>query len=96
MRARPLAASLVAGVVVAAAGAPTAAAAATATALQPTADAYVSGASPERNFGRSRELRAGGAPRTRSYLRFRVPRLDGVVRRVVLRLLPASSSAHRL
>ncbi|HWC25851.1 MAG TPA: metallophosphoesterase, partial [Solirubrobacteraceae bacterium] len=46
--------------------------------------------------GRSRELRAGGAPRTRSYLRFRVPRLDGVVRRVVLRLLPASSSAHRL
>jgi len=92
--ARLLAASFAAGVVLVVPQPPAAAAAVTA--LQPAADAYVSGARPARNFGRSQELRAGAVPRIRSYLRFRVPPLDGVVRRAVLRLLPASGFAHRL
>ena len=72
------------------------AAAATVTALRPAADAYVSAALPARNFGRSPELRAGADPRIRGYLRFRVPAIAGVVRRVVLRLLPAKHFPHRL
>lgn len=94
LRARLLAVSLAAAVVVAVPQAP--AAAAGVTALQPAADAHVSAARPAANFGPARKLRVGGVPRTRSYLRFRVPRLDGIVRRVVLRLLPATSSRHRL
>ena len=94
MRARFLAVSLAAAVVVAVSQAP--AAAAGVTALQPDADAHVSAAQPTANFGPSRKLRVGGVPRTRSYLRFGVPRLDGIVRRVVLKLLPTTSSRHRL
>jgi acid phosphatase type 7 len=75
---------------------PPAAAAAIVAALRPAADTYVSAALPARNFGRSPELRAGADPRISSYLRFRVPAAAGVVRRAVLRLLPAKHFPHRL
>ena len=94
MRACLLAVLLAASAVVVLPPPPTAAAAVTA--LQPVADAYVTAARPADNFGRSRDLRAGGLSRARGYLRFRMPPLDGVVRRVVLRLLPATNSVHRL
>jgi acid phosphatase type 7 len=73
-----------------------AAAVVTTMAARPRADAYVNAARPHRNFGHSRALRAGGEPRTRSYLRFRLPPFSGAVTRATLRLLPATSSRRRL
>ena len=95
MRARRLAAWFAAAAAVAVPQPPPAAGA-TVAALRPNADAYVSAALPARNFGRSPELRAGADPQTRSYLRFRLPAAAGVVRRAVLRLLPANHFPHRL
>jgi hypothetical protein len=91
VRARALAVVLLA----AAAAAPARAEGAT-TPVRPADDAYVHEARPQRNFGEARHLRAGASPRTLSYLRFRLPRLEGVVRRATLRLLPVVGSRHSL
>lgn len=40
-------------------------------AFEPVADTYVTAAQPRRNFGRTRSLRADGAPQATVYLRFR-------------------------
>ena len=94
MRARLLAACLFAAIL---AGVPaTAPAGAAVIALRPAADAYVDQAVPARSFGDARRLRAGAVPRMRSYLRFRLPGRAGIVRRAVLRLLPARSFARTL
>jgi hypothetical protein len=53
-------------------------------ALKPEADTYVSAAAPARNFGNARVLRADGAPRATTYLRFRHSSLARGVARVTL------------
>jgi hypothetical protein len=53
-------------------------------ALRPEADTYVSAAAPDRNFGSARVLRADGAPRATTYLRFRHSSLARSVVRVSL------------
>lgn len=53
----------------------------------PRADAYVSQAKPNGNFGSSRTLRTNGLPKLeRGYLRFDVTQLTGTVIRAMLRL----------
>ncbi len=58
------------------------------------ADAYVSSSSPTTNFGTSTELRVDGSPELRSYLRFDVTGLTGVVTGVTLRVHAASSHSE--
>lgn len=62
-------------------------------AFRPEADTYVSAAQPERNFGRSRALRADGSPPETIYLRFRLRRVRGEVTSVIL-LLRATTEAR--
>ena len=57
-----------------------------------SADAYVSAAAPRRNFGRSKALRIGNRPATRSYLRFQLAKIDAPITRATLRLFTRSSS----
>jgi hypothetical protein len=61
------------------------------------ADSWVTKASPDANFGRSRRLRVAGGPVERSYLRFRLPS-DGIDAdaRMVLRLFVSSGSGGRI
>jgi acid phosphatase type 7 len=54
--------------------------------FRPVADAYVSEAAAQRNFGGSRRLLAAVRPRTRSYLRFRLSGIRGTLRRAKLRV----------
>jgi hypothetical protein len=60
----------------------------------PSADAYVSQARPGTNFGAARQLMAGGDRGIkRSYLRFQLASLSGVVVRATLRLYSKDSGA---
>jgi hypothetical protein len=59
----------------------------------PVADAYVSQARPDRNFGRTRALRVDASPRSeRTFLRFRVAGLPGSVTEARLRLYAETAS----
>jgi len=62
-------------------------------ALAPEADAYVSEAQPQRNFGRLSALRADRVPDTTIYLRFRIKKLGGSMTGVTL-LLYAQAGAR--
>jgi hypothetical protein len=62
-------------------------------AFRPEADTFVSSARPERNFGRSRSLRADGSPRETVFLRFRLRKLKGSITSVTL-LLHAQAGAR--
>jgi hypothetical protein len=54
--------------------------------VTPVADAYVSTAHPDANYGTEPTLRADATPKIRSYLRFRLPELSGRIVRAHLRL----------
>jgi hypothetical protein len=54
--------------------------------VTPVADAYVSTAHPDANYGTEPTLRADATPKIRSYLRFRLPELSGRIVRAQLRL----------
>ena len=54
--------------------------------VTPVADAYVSTAHPDANYGIEPTLRADATPKIRSYLRFRLPELSGRIVRAQLRL----------
>lgn len=62
-------------------------------AFSPEADTYVTAARPDKNFGRSRSLRADGAPRETAFLRFRLRKLRGEITSVTL-LLHAQAGAR--
>jgi hypothetical protein len=62
-------------------------------AFRAEADTYVSASRPEANFGRARTLRADGAPRQTTFLRFRLGDLKGEVTSVTL-LLHAQAGAR--
>lgn len=57
-----------------------------------TVDAYVTSASPHRNFGRSKTLRAQNRPAARSYLRFYVRQLVAPVTHATLRVYARAAS----
>jgi acid phosphatase type 7 len=63
-------------------------------AVRAEADAHVSAAARERNFGRMRRLTIDGRPLTRAYLRFDVSEVDPDVRRI--NLLVYSHTASRI
>jgi hypothetical protein len=54
--------------------------------VTPVADAYVSTAHPDANYGPEPTLRADATPKIRSYLRFRLPALSGRIVGAELRL----------
>ena len=58
----------------------------------PVADAYVSSAKPDANYGKSPKLKTDASPIVRSYLRFDVEGLDGPIVKATLRLHTASGS----
>jgi hypothetical protein len=61
----------------------------------PSADAYVSQARPGANFGTARQLLTGGDPGIkRSYLRFHLASLNGIVVRATLRLYSRNGGAN--
>jgi hypothetical protein len=62
-------------------------------AFRAEADTYVSASRPEANFGRARTLRADGAPRQTTFLRFRLGELEGQITSVTL-LLHAQAGAR--
>jgi uncharacterized repeat protein (TIGR01451 family) len=62
--------------------------------VAPVADGYVTAASPERNFGRSGQIRVDGSPRARGYLRFDLRGVGGPVLRATLRVFARSSGAQ--
>jgi hypothetical protein len=64
--------------------------------LKPVADAVVNSAAPRRNFGRTRALHVDRRPTERAYLRFRVKRLAGPIRRATLRLYATRVRGHGL
>ena len=59
----------------------------------PAADAYVSEAHPNENYGTAQVLRADASPTVRSYLRFDVEGLTGAVTQATLRIYAESDSA---
>jgi hypothetical protein len=59
----------------------------------PVADAAVSEAEPETNFGDSSELRVDGTPAVRSYLRFDLSEIDDPIRRATLRVYTESEQS---
>jgi hypothetical protein len=61
-------------------------------AVRAEADAYVSAASREQNFGRLRRLTIDGRPLTRAYLRFDLSEVDQDVRRINLLLYSHTAS----
>lgn len=61
-------------------------------AVRAKADAYVSGANPQTNFGRMQELKVDAAPRARTYLRFDANVKSGDVQRVNLLLWSRTKS----
>jgi hypothetical protein len=61
-------------------------------AVRAKADAFVSGAKRETNFGRADDLKVDGAPRVRAYMRFNVNVKSGDVRRVNLLLWSRTTS----
>jgi len=61
-------------------------------AVRARADAYVSGANPQSNFGRVQDLKVDAAPRARAYLRFDVDVESGDVQRVNLLLWSRTKS----
>ena len=62
-------------------------------AFKPVADTYVTADQPRRNFGRTKALRADGAPQATVYLRFRMRKVEGKLESVTL-LLHAESGAR--
>jgi calcineurin-like phosphoesterase family protein len=58
--------------------------------LLPVADAAVSAAEPEANFGDSDELRVDGSPAVRSYLRFDLSEINDPIRGATLRVYTES------
>jgi hypothetical protein len=50
------------------------------------ADSYVTASAPGRNFGGGNNLLVSGSPRMRSYLRFKVPDLEGDIEQATLRV----------
>ncbi len=65
----------------------------TPTMFRAAADAYVSSANRSRNYGTRRYLYADSSPRVRSYLRFNVKGLKGLVSRATLELYARGSSS---
>ena len=61
-------------------------------AVRAKADAYVSGANPQINFGRVQHLKVDAAPRARAYVRFNVNVKSGDVQRVNLLLWSRTKS----
>jgi len=61
-------------------------------AVRARADAFVSGAQRETNFGRVQDLKVDGAPRVRTYLRFDVNVQSGDVQRVNVLLWSRTTS----
>jgi len=59
----------------------------------PVADAWVSSAHPEKNYGREPVLRTRGVPKVRTYLRFDLRGLSGQVTKATLHLWARTSSA---
>jgi hypothetical protein len=59
----------------------------------PSADATVTSAYPARNTGGALTLRVDASPTVRSYLRFRVPALDGTLTRATLQIAAKSRSS---
>jgi hypothetical protein len=59
----------------------------------PVADSYVNQSNPDKNFGSNRSIRVDGSPLVRSYLRFEVSGIDGVISSVTLRIYANSSSS---
>jgi hypothetical protein len=64
------------------------------TLLTPVADAYVNASSPSNNFGRSTALRSDGSPELRSYIRFDLTGVPGVITRATLRFLPKANHSQ--
>jgi hypothetical protein len=62
------------------------------TAVHAKADAYVTAATRDSNFGRTRRLSVDGRPLTRTYLRFDLNRVNGEVKRVNLMIYAHSTS----
>jgi hypothetical protein len=62
-------------------------------AIRPDADTYVSAAQPRRNFGRTTALHADGSPLKTAFLRFRIGKPKGDIKRVML-LLHAQTGAR--
>ena len=62
------------------------------TAVRAKADAYVTAATRNSNFGRTRRLSVDGRPVTRTYLEFGLNSLNGEVKRVNLMIYAHSSS----
>ena len=60
--------------------------------LTAVADAYISQAEADSNYGNNPALRTDASPETRSYLRFVVPGLSGTLIRATLRIYTNSSS----
>jgi hypothetical protein len=61
--------------------------------LLPVADAAVSEAEPEANFGESKDLRVDGSPAVRSYLRFDLSQIEDPIRRATLRVYTESEQS---
>jgi hypothetical protein len=62
-------------------------------ALRAVADAHVSAATSEANYGRTRSLHVDASPLVRTYVRFRIGRYQGNVQRVNLLLYSRTRSA---
>lgn len=54
--------------------------------IKAAADSYVTASAPGRNFGDRNELLVSGSPRMRSYLRFKVPDLEGHIEQATLKV----------
>jgi parallel beta-helix repeat protein len=61
--------------------------------FNPTADSYVTEASPTTNYGTSTQVRADGSPIVRAYLRFDVQGVAGTVTSAKLRIYANSASS---
>jgi hypothetical protein len=59
----------------------------------PVADAYVYQSKPTTNYGTSNLLRIDGSPIMRSYLRFNIQGVNGIITRVTLQVYANSASS---
>jgi hypothetical protein len=64
--------------------------------LTPRADAFVNKTAPRRNYGSAARLGVDRRPLMRSYLKFRVPELEGEVQSVTLRVYASGPSVGGL
>ncbi len=62
--------------------------------LTPVADSYVDAANPTTNYGSNTTLRVDGSPEVRSYIRFNVSGLSGLVSNATLRIYANSSNSQ--